>query len=110
MSSSKPHWVNLEEEIKTIIGFNAKRTKGSGNKKGDLDVKCTYQGTPILFEAKSEEIPNGNVIVKHTEFTKMLEQAAVFFGIGIYVRKDKNGIPIACMQLTDLKRLMDLGT
>ena len=112
-TSSRPkdrHWNQLEEDICEIIEYGTKRTKGSGSKKGDMDVKTKIHGVNIFFEGKSEEIPKGNCIVKYDEFQKMLKQAQTFFGIGIYVRKDKDSELIASMKLTDLRRLIDILT
>lgn len=105
--SKSNHWTELEEQIAEIIGSGARRTKGSGNQKGDMDVKLNYNGLNIHFEAKSEEIPKGNVIVKQQEWDKMQNQVKAFFGVGIYARRNKHGEIVACMKIEDLKRIMD---
>jgi len=104
---SKPHWVELEEEIRDVMGLNAKLTKGSGNQKGDCDVKMRYNDINILFEAKSEEIPKGNLRVLQNEWDKMQNQVKAFYGVGIYVRRNKKGEVVACLKIEDLKRIMN---
>lgn len=108
MKNTNTHWNKLELEILEIMDLEGKQTKGSGNQKGDLDIKIKLKNILLMFEAKSEEIPNKNVIIKHNEFEKAIQQAETHHGIPLYVRKDRNNIPIVSLRLKDFSDIIHI--
>ena len=98
-------WQDLEKEVEDLFD-NALRTKGSGNKKGDGDVKAIINNHTIFFQRKSQDIPKRNIIFKENDISKAEEQAKVYYATPILIQRRRNHIPYALIKLSDFKELI----